>query len=374
MLFKKGIEVEQYVGLKSGEVLPLSALISSSLPGFSVEPDQRNVEFVTPAYTSYDDLLGSAIKERMRLRNFLQSQNPEWTVVPGSALALPFEQNFIFSKPEDHYHKHIHERHGLSILTTSIHFNLGIDDPEELIRVVNLMRLEAPLILAVSASSPFYNGQVTGEQSYRWLSFPKVPEYVPFFASHADYINWTEQMLQEGQMYNVRHLWSAVRPNGPSRPQELDRLEVRIADLSTSWDTIMAIMAWIELRARYYLSVPDLRVSSQEQGLVSLSDENETLAAMSGINARFSDWVNQEETSVYSAFYSRLEEVRNSANELGLEAHLTTLEKILNEGNEASQKLEKLDEGITIEQIVGDWVEESLQEDLRVESICKAKS
>jgi len=372
MLFTKGIEVEQYTGLSNGQVIPLSALISQHLEGFTVEPDQRNVEFITPAVTSYDELLEHTIKSRMKLRSFLQSQNPDWTVVPGSTLTLPFEHNFIFSKPEDAYHQHIHKTHGLSIITTSIHYNIGINDTEELIRVVNLMRLEAPLILALTACSPFLDGQHTGNQSSRWKTFPKVPTIVPFFDSHAHFINWIEKNIEDGHMFNVRHFWSSVRPNGNNRPKQLNRLEVRIADLSTNWATVMAIMAWIEVRVQYFLGRPDLKVPSEDETLIVLSDTNEDYAATQGLHAPFSDWIDEEETSCFSAVESRLNDMSDLANELGITKHLKPIENILNEGNESSQLLEKFEEGHSLETIMEDWVQESQEEDLKVAAHCKA--
>jgi cell division protein YceG involved in septum cleavage len=53
---------------------------------------------------------------------------------------------------------------------------------------------------------------------------------------------------------------------------------------------------------------------------------------------------------------------------------LSPIEKILNEGNEASKFLEKFHEGYTIDEIVETWVQESLEEDLKIESRCKAIS
>ncbi|MDX1919750.1 MAG: glutamate--cysteine ligase [Candidatus Caenarcaniphilales bacterium] len=365
MLLKKGIEVEQYTGQKDGQVLPLAALVSSNLPGFTVEPDQRNVEYVTPPVYDYDELLLNLIEPRMRLREFLQKNNSDWTVVPGSTLSLPFDKTFQFSKPEDPYHQHIKITHGLSIITTGLHYNFGIDDPEQLIRLVNLIRMEAPLILALSACSPFYDGEVTGNQSHRWISFPKVPQFVPFFKDHAHFIDWNNQTIDAGKMFNVRHLWSAVRPNGNNRPTDINRLEVRIADLSTSWDVILAITAWIELRVHYFLSNPDYEVPSDDISLITLSDENETSAGQMGLAGSFSDWLLEEETTVFGAIEERLASIYPIATKLGIAPLLKPIENILTDGNEASQRLEKFHEGYSINQIMEDWVEDSLEEDLR---------
>ncbi|WP_425500602.1 glutamate-cysteine ligase family protein [Sodalinema gerasimenkoae] len=47
-----------------------------------------------------------------------------------------------------------------------------------------LIRVEAPLYLALSASSPFLDGELTGYDSTRWSVFPQVPQTVPLFGTH----------------------------------------------------------------------------------------------------------------------------------------------------------------------------------------------
>ena len=378
MLLTKGLEIEQYTGLKNGQVLPLSALISQNLKDFTIEPDQRNIEFVTGITKSYDELLASAIKQRWKLRDFLTKQNPEWTVVPSSILALPFEKEFIFSKPEDPYHQHISQKHGLSVITTSIHYNLGLDNPEEIIRIVNLLRLEGPLTLALSAASPFYDGKFTGNQSERWLSFPKVPQFIPFFSSHQDFIDWTHEQLKSGEMFNIRHFWSSVRPNGSSRPEKIDRLEIRIADINTEWKTIMAITAWLELRTLYFLhKEPNLKADSEDLTLIDLTEENEKLAAIQGLSSHFSDWINENEDTCFKSIENRLPELYDLAKELGIQEimkpHFETIEGILTNGNEAQQKIALYDEGLSVEEIVENWVQESLDEDIKTLNSISAK-
>ena len=108
---------------------------------------------------------------------------------------------------------------------------IGTISPDTLINAYNLVRVEAPLFLALSASSPFLGGKVTGFHSTRWHMFPQTPQKVPFFTNHAHFITWTEKQLALQNMQNVRHFWTSVRPNGCDRPYRLNRLELRICDL-----------------------------------------------------------------------------------------------------------------------------------------------
>lgn len=52
-LLLKGFEVEMYTGRADGTVVGCSAEAAAALAGFMTEPDQRNLEYVTPPEASY---------------------------------------------------------------------------------------------------------------------------------------------------------------------------------------------------------------------------------------------------------------------------------------------------------------------------------
>ncbi|MGB0285844.1 MAG: glutamate-cysteine ligase family protein, partial [Synechococcus sp.] len=68
---------------------------------------------------------------------------------------------FERSDPENAYHALIEQLYGTRVVTASIHINLGITDLNWLFAAVRLVRCEAALLLALSASSPFLDGQST---------------------------------------------------------------------------------------------------------------------------------------------------------------------------------------------------------------------
>jgi predicted glutamate--cysteine ligase len=225
----KGFEVEMYTGTPNGDVVGLSDKIVASLDNFVREPDSRNVEYITPPLNDYEQLLCCLLRPRLQLRNYLK-QLGDYTLIPGSTLSLGGSDRFCRSDPGNRYHDYIEQTYGTKVVTASIHINVGISDPELLMRACRLIRVEAPLFLALSAASPFLDGIATGYHSTRWGLFPQTPKRVPLFASHAHHIEWVEEQLAAGTMQNVRHLWSSVRPNGNNRPHDLNRLELRIGD------------------------------------------------------------------------------------------------------------------------------------------------
>lgn len=374
----KGLEIEQFIGFRStGQVIPRSAQVHELDSQFTLEPDGRNVEFATVATTDYRELMRDMLDQRNRLRAVLAQLHPDYTIVPGSTIGTQFHQEFQFSDPDNPYYRHIAEKHKLSILTASVHYNLGMPQyldtdgtRQTLVHLCNMWRTEAPLILAMTASSPFLNGAVTGEQSSRWLTFPPNPPLVPLWENYDDYLQWNCMQVAEQTMYNPKHLWLSVRPNGPNKPDSIDRLEVRIADASTDWSLVMAIMYWIELRTRCmldYLAGGEGELPHHDGSeLLTTIAENEFSAATHGVSGHFSDWFYAEETTIHDAIERRLADMESYLTDAALHTRcVSRLRQVLSDGSESTKKLHAIEQGFSVQEVVLDWIEESAYLDSR---------
>ena len=220
-----------------------------------------------------------------------------------------------------------------------------------------LVRCEAALLLALSASSPFLDGVATGAHSQRWLQFPLTPPQVPLFRSHSHYIAWVEEQLASGAMQNVRHLWTSVRPNGDNRPHGLNRLELRICDLITDPALLLAITAYCELRIQQLLADPashDPLIASQltADELASLADANDRAAARSSLQATLSDWRTGAPIQAADWIRRDLASLAPLAEQLNLAGTLAPLDAVLGGGNQAMRWLQREGEGLPIATIV----------------------
>lgn len=370
MQLTKGLEIEIYTGKKTGEIVGLSDRIVRDLAGFVREPDSRNVEYTTAPIHSYDRLLCAILKPRRQLRQYLSQLGADYTLIPGSCLALGGTDTFYRSDPQNPYHTYIEQTYGTQVVTASVHINIGLADPELLLKACRLVRLEAPLYLALSASSPFVNGQATGFHSSRWQMFPKTPPSVPLFTSHRHFIEWTEAQLQLGTMQNVRHLWSAVRPNGDNRPYNLNRLELRICDLVTNPLALLAIVALLEARISQLIAEPDLdplqRSSLTPDELTTLGDRNEVTAAVQSLEATVNHWQTGEAIAIRDWIGGLYEEVYPYAKRQGFSCFLTPLLKILREGNTAQQWLAAHQAGQSPAQVLQHAIEQTEREETQL--------
>jgi predicted glutamate--cysteine ligase len=351
----KGFEIEMYTGTPQGEIVGLSDKIVGALDGFVREPDSRNVEYITQPLANYENLLCALLRPRRQLRNYLDRLG-NYTLIPGSTMSLGGSDRFMRSDPANPYHDYIEQTYGTKVVTASVHINVGISDPEILMRACRVIRLEAPLFLALSASSPFLDGKATGYHSTRWGLFPQTPSHVPLFTSHAHHIQWVENQLAAGTMQNVRHLWASVRPNGDRRPYDLNRLELRICDLVTDPIALLSISALLEARLLQIIENPSIDPLTQStfspEELVTLTAENETAAATASLDAQLTHWQDGKSITARDWIAEIYQDVWAIAKRQGFSCFLSPLHKILREGNEAQQWLQLHAVGVSSQRVI----------------------
>jgi len=360
-LLLKGFEVEMYTGRPDGTVVGCSAQAAAELSGFVTEPDQRNLEYITPPEASYGRQLELLLEPRQRLRAWLAPRG--LTLLPGSTLSTGDSRRFERSDPQNPYHGYIASTYGTRVVTASVHINLGLTAPQgptamaQLFAGLRLLRCEAALLLALSASSPFLDGAPTGAHSQRWLQFPLTPPQVPLFLSHQHYITWMEEQLAAGAMQNVRHLWTSVRPNGDDRPHDLNRLEIRICDLVSDPLLLLAITAYAELRLQQLLRQseqhdPLLASRLTPVELAALADANDRAAARSSLDATLQHWQNGQPLEARQWIQTNLAAMAPLAADLGLAPLLLHLDPVLRRGNQAMQWLQRHAAGESVAAIV----------------------
>ncbi len=362
----KGFEVELFTGTFAGENVGVASSITEDLSDFVKEPDQRNLEYITVPDQRYAVLKHALLLPRNQLRKWLECK--KLTILPGSTLSLGNTKIFERSDLENSYHSFIEKNYGTNVVTASIHINLGIENLSLLFAALRLVRCEASLFLALSASSPFLDGNVMGVHSQRWVQFPKTPLNVPLFVDHAHYVRWVQEQLDKGNMQNERHLWTSVRPNGPERPHVVNRLELRICDLVGNVDLLLAITALIELRVinlkNNMKKYDPIEASSKTQKeLALLADENDLISAKSSLDANLSHWKNGRQIKCRDWIKELLLEVTPLAKELDMFELLQPLESVLTHGNQSMRWLNSYSKGESIQSLLQKGISEMEREE-----------
>ena len=352
----KGFEVELFTGTSNTHV-GISNEIEKIFPNFVKEPDNRNIEYITKPSKNFQILYEYLITPRKKLREWLKKN--ELTIIPSSTLCYEHDSKFQRSDISNAYHQFIESNYGISIATSSVHINLGIDNLQELFSAIRLARCEAPLYLAISASSPFLNGKFTGNHSQRWIQFPKTPKEVPFFENHYEYISWIDENIKNANMHNIRHFWSSIRPNGPDRPHKLDRLELRICDFIADIDLLLAVTALLELRTLFLFQNsndldPMFRSNFSQSDLTKVCAQNELNVAKNSLNAELTHWRDGKLINCKQWIKKILDEVYPLSISLKMQHLLKPIYKVLAEGNKSMKWIKQYNQGITIEEIMRD--------------------
>jgi carboxylate-amine ligase len=127
--------------------------------------------------------------------------------------------------------------------TWSLHVHVGVGGADRAIAVTDRLRETLPPLLALSANSPFLDGQVTGLHSVRseifTRTFPRCGVHEPFgdWATYADFINL---LTQTGRIVESTQLWWSVRPH-----HAFGTVELRICDAQTRGDEATNLAALI---------------------------------------------------------------------------------------------------------------------------------
>ena len=362
----KGFEVELFTGTFAGKNVGVASEITKEISDFVKEPDQRNLEYITVPDKRYAVLKHALLLPRIKLRQWLDCR--KLTILPGSTLSLGDIKNFERSDVENSYHSFIEQSYGTRVVTASIHINLGVENLSLLFSALRLVRCEASLFLALSASSPFLGGNATGAHSQRWVQFPKTPSNVPMFLDHAHYVTWVEDQLAQGRMQNERHLWTSVRPNGPERPHVLNRLELRICDLVGNVDLLLAITALLELRIinlKNNMTKYDPMEASTNtpKELALLADENDLIAAKFSLDANLSHWKSGRQINCRDWINELVLEVTPLAKELDMFELLQPIESVLKHGNQSMIWLNSHAKGVSIQSLLQEGIVEMEREE-----------
>jgi glutamate---cysteine ligase / carboxylate-amine ligase len=134
-----------------------------------------------------------------------------------------------------------------------MHVHVEFPDPSRRVDVMTRMLPYVPLFVALSTSSPFWQGRVTGLKGYRLAAYDELPRtgLPELFRNTEEYDAYVDAMVTSGAMPDASHLWWAVRVS-----QKYPTLELRAADCCTRLDDTIAIAALYRALARYLYRHP----------------------------------------------------------------------------------------------------------------------
>ena len=215
-----------------------------------------------------------------------------------------------------------------------MHVHVEVPRPAERVDLMNRMLPFTPLLLALSASSPFWQGRDTGLAAYRlsvWGEMPRtgLPD---LFNDPAEYDRYVAAMTRAGAITDASFLWWTLRPS-----IHFPTLELRVADSSTRVGDTLGIASLYRCLVRHLDRSPALN-RGQTGSARAITAENLWRAQRDGVRAAFMD-IGGATVPFVDGLDAVLSQVEEDAAALGCEPELAWLRELAAHGTSADRQL-----------------------------------
>jgi carboxylate-amine ligase len=356
------IGVEEELMIVDAETLDLSNSIEALLQGIpqdlvgEVKPEL--LESVCEIATTPCKNTQEVAEQLRHLRRVTQETAAREGLAIGSAGTHPFamwEEARVVARPR--YRELIA---GLQFIARQelifgVHVHVAVDDPDKAIHVANGMRVHVPLLLALSANSPFWRADETGLLSTRtpiFRAFPRVG-IPPRYDNWADYEKRIEFMKTAKTIQDYTYLWYDVRPH-----PAFGTVEVRVMDSQTRVEHTLGLAAMVQALVRelceHYEAGKKLARYPYE-----MLDENKFIAARHGLDSELVDLPKATRVPTKQLARRVLDRVREHSQDLGSADELEGVEDILENGNGGSRQLIVYEANHDLREVMAEIVEKT---------------
>ncbi|MGE0628859.1 MAG: carboxylate-amine ligase [Hyphomicrobiaceae bacterium] len=304
--------------------------------GSQVHPEflRSQIEVGTRPCTSFAD----ARSELVRLRATIGDLAAEHGFAPVAASTHPFGRVSALSRTDkDRYRALAADLGGVArrMSICGMHLHVGIEDQDLRIDLMNQMRYFLPHLLALSTSSPFWEGDDTGLKSYRLAVLHELPRTgLPGrLGSWNEYQDIVEVLVGAGVVEDASKIWWDIRPSA-----RFPTLECRITDVCTRVSDALAIAALMVSTCRMLYRLRRANLSWRTYP-VFLLEENRWRAQRYGTTGSLFDFGKGELVAFDELLDELLSIVAEDADALGCISEVAHARTILARGTSADLQL-----------------------------------
>ena len=220
-------------------------------------------------------------------------------------------------------------------LIFGMHVHVAVDDPDKAIHVANGMRVHMPVLLGLSANSPFWRADATGLASTRtpiFRAFPRVG-IPPTYKDWDDYARRIEFMIEAKVIEDYTYLWHDVRPH-----PNFGTVEIRVMDSQTHIEHTLGLAAFVQAMIKELCEHFEAgkRLSPYP---FEMLDENKWIATRHGLDGELVDLPHSERVSTRALAHRLLDRMREHSQDLGSAGELEAVEDLLERGNGAARQV-----------------------------------
>ena len=244
------------------------------------------------------------------------------------------------------------------LLIFGTHIHVGIEDKDFLVDVMNVSRYLLPHVLALSTSSPFWQGRRTGLKSYRSIVFRNFPRtgVPPIMRSYGEYEELLDSLVATGSVPDGSKIWWDVRPH-----HAFPTLEFRVCDVCTRVEEAVCLAAVLQaIVAKIYKLRRDnmtFRVYP-----TTMIEENKWRAVRFGLDGKLIDFGKQREFPARELIAEILHWfVDDVVDELGSRREVEYAFEIMRGGTSADRQLAVFDRTGDLRHVVQHVVSETAE-------------
>lgn len=360
--FTLGIEEEyQIVDPETRELKSaISQMMEAKTPLDAVELQgelhQAVVEVATGVCANVEEARAEIVANRKAAHGIAQRVGARIAAASTHPIARWQEQTI---SDDERYRNLVHDLQDVARanLIYGLHVHVGLPDREEAIAVFNQARYFLPHLLALSTSSPFFNGRKSGLKSTRTLIFKRLPRTgIPdAFPSYGELERFVSTLVKTGCIDDARRIWWDLRPH-----PRFQTLEFRICDLPTRVDEVVAIAGLVQAVVAKLTKLKRRNLSFASYPVAFL-EENKWRAARYGVRGQLIDFGQQTQVPYAALVEELFEFVDDVLDEIGARSVVDTVRWIVEHGTSADRQLEVYEaSGGQLEPVVDHILEETM--------------
>ena len=300
---------------------------------FAYEMFQGQIEVASPIFTSIAQAEEYLVTARKRLRCALESFGLGLLCAGSHPLADWRTQQ---ATGQDHFLQLFEDYQCVAqrSLLSGLHVHVEIAGHLDRIQVMNEVLPWMPLLLALSSSSPFWDGADSGFMSYRQTACDEWPRMgVPeFFEDEASYAAYVALLIRTGTIKQTSECWWGVRPAA-----KYPTLELRMTDACPRLDDALCIASLFRLLVAYAMDQPRPG-SAYSQASQWILKENRWRAKRLGIHAAFIVEGYDRPFSAEQWLFLAEQMLGDAARKMHVENVFSQARQILREGTSAERQ------------------------------------
>jgi carboxylate-amine ligase len=205
-----------------------------------------------------------------------------------------------------------------------LHVHVAVDSGDKAVMICDRIMQHLPTLLALSASSPYWQTRDTGLRSHR----SKLMEGLPTAGLPTLMRNWSEyvwlvnHMVETGFINTIREIWWDVRPH-----HNFGTVEVRVCDMPGNMDHVCGLTALIQCLVKALSDEID-EGTYQFDCHPMMVRQNKWRAARFGLDASLVDTRSYRVRPVQNIACGLVDHLRDAAKDLGCESELLFVKEI----------------------------------------------